>query len=177
MMCREFRDRHPAYLEGALSERALVAMQVHLAECAGCSRYDTTMRRGLMVLRSLPQVEPSADFQDRLNRRLHQARQADARAESYRGPGVGSFVATAAGVVAAGFLAAMLFDVGQPARNLRLAPVVAMRPAEPPVSPSVSPALVASVSMGLPVWPAAMMAEQAQMHFATAELGVDAGSW
>jgi hypothetical protein len=53
--------------------------------------------------------------------------------------------------------------------------MVAMRPAVPPPSPAVSSALVASASVGLPVWPAAMMAEQAQVHFAAAEMGVE--SW
>jgi hypothetical protein len=128
-----------------------------------------------MVLRSLPTVEPSSDFLYRLNQKLHRAQEADARAETYRGPSVGSFIATAASVVIVGFVAALLFDVAQPARNLRLAPMVAMRPAVPPPSPAVSSALVASASVGLPVWPAAMMAEQAQVHFAAAEMGVE--SW
>lgn len=175
MMCREFRDRHPAYLDGTLDDCDLVAVQLHLAECPRCARYDTTMRRGLMVLRNLPAVKPSPDFLDRLNEKLCQAKEADARAESYRGPGVGSFIATAASVVIVGFLAAIVFDVAEPARDLRLAPVVAMRPALAPApSPEVNSALVASASMGLPVWPAAMMAEQAQVHFAT-EMGLE--SW
>lgn len=177
MMCREFRDRHPGYVDGTLEDCDLVAVQVHLAECAQCARYDTTIRRGLLVLRNLPTVEPSADFFGRLNQKLYQVQKADARAESYRGPGVGSFIATAAGVLIVGFLAAMVLDVTQPARDLRLAPVVAMRPAPSPAvaSPDVNSALVASASVGLPVWPAAIMAEQAQVHFAASEMGAE--SW
>lgn len=172
MLCREFRDLHPAFLDDTLSAHDLVEMQLHLAECVRCSRYDTAMRRGLMVLRSLPAVEPSADFLDRLNQKLLAAQEVDARAEIYRGPGIGSFLATAASVVVVGFLAAIVFDVAKPARDLRLPPVIAVRPPmEPSASPSgVNTAFVASASMGLPVWPAAVMAEQAQEHFAAEEL-------
>jgi hypothetical protein len=173
MICREFRDLHPAFLDDTLTAHDVVEMQLHLATCVRCSRYDTAIRRGLMVLRNLPALEPSADFLDRLNQKLLAAQKVDARAEHYRGPGVGSFLATAASVVIVGFLAAMAFDVAQPARDLRLPPVVAVRPPMTPVeSPSgVNSAFVASASMGLPVWPAAVMAEQAQEHFAAEELG------
>ncbi|HEX5181192.1 MAG TPA: zf-HC2 domain-containing protein [Gemmatimonadaceae bacterium] len=173
MMCREFRDLHPAFLDDTLSAHDVVEMQLHLTECARCSRYDTVMRRGLLVLRNLPAVEPSADFLDRLNKKLVAAREVDARAEVFRGPGVGSFLATAASVVVVGFLAAIVFDVAKPARDLRLPPVVAVRPPMAPSAPpaGVNSAFVASASMGLPVWPAAMMAEQAQEHFAAEELG------
>jgi len=157
-------------MDGALDEPALVAFQTHLAECQRCSRYDTAVRRGLLVLRNLPTIEPSPEFLDRLNDRLHHLREYDARAALFRGPGVGVFVATAASVVAVGFLAAMVFRAEQPARDLRLAPVVAMQPAPPPATPAVSSDFVVSVSMGLPVWPAAMMAERAPVHFANAEL-------
>lgn len=173
MICREFRDLHPAFLDDTLTAHDVVEMQLHLAGCVRCSRYDTAIRRGLMVLRNLPAVEPSPNFLDRLNQKLLAAQDVDARAEHYRGPGVGSFLATAASVVIVGFLAAMVFDVAQPARDLRLPPVIAVRP---PITPTESPsgvnsAFVASASMGLPVWPAAVMAEQAQEHFAAEELG------
>jgi len=173
MICREFRDLHPAFLDDTLSAHDVVEMQLHLAECVRCSRYDTAMRRGLMVLRNLPPLEPSSDFIERLNQKLLAAQDVDARAEHYRGPGIGTFLATAASVVIVGFLAAMVFDVAQPARDLRLPPVIAVRP---PMTPTESPsgvnsAFVASASMGLPVWPAAVMAEQAQEHFAAEELG------
>ena len=173
MNCREFHDLHPAFLDQTLAVHDVVEMQLHLAECVLCSRYDTAMRRGLLVLRNLPPLQPSADFLDRLNEKLLAAHDADARAEHYRGPGDGSFLATAASVVVVGFLAAIVFDVARPARDLRLPPVVAIRPPIAPSTPAsgVNSAFVASASMGLPVWPAAMMAEQAQEHFAAEELG------
>lgn len=173
MNCRQFHELHPAFLDQTLGVHDVVEMQVHLAECVHCSRYDTAMRRGLLVLRNLPSLEPSADFLNRLNEKLLAAQEADARAAHYRGPGVGSFLATAASVVVVGFLAAIVFDMARPARDLRLPPVVAVRPRVSPIaSPSgVNSAFVASASMGLPVWPAAVMAEQAQEHFAVEELG------
>ncbi|HEU4642269.1 MAG TPA: zf-HC2 domain-containing protein [Gemmatimonadaceae bacterium] len=175
MDCREFRDRHSNFVDGMLSDAEAVAMQLHLAECERCARHDTAMRRGLLVLRNLPAIEPSADFLDRLNDRLRQLKQADARAAMYRGPGVGSFMAIATGVVMAGFLAAALLNSAAPARDLTLAPVVAMHPPAPP-PPLMSSGFVASASAGLPVWPAAMMGVQAPVHFASAELQFPAWS-
>lgn len=169
MDCRNFRDQYSAFIDGALSDAESVAMQVHLAECETCARRDIAMRRGLLVLRNLPAIEPSADFLDRLNHRLSQVKQADARAAAYRGPGVGSFMALAAGVLAAGFAAAALLNVATPTPELTLAPIVTMRPAAPP-SPVINSGFVASAAAGLPVWPAAMMAEQAPVRFASTEL-------
>jgi hypothetical protein len=171
MDCRAFRDRHLAFADNTLSERELGAMREHLASCEGCARYNTAVQRGLLVFRNLPTIEPSADFTSRLNARLYEMREADARAALYRGPSVGSFLVMAAGVVVCGFVAATIFSWPwtAPTRELRLAPVVTMRPAIPP-APSVTSDFMASASAGLPVWPAAMMAEQAPAHFVNAEL-------
>ncbi|HET7622407.1 MAG TPA: zf-HC2 domain-containing protein [Gemmatimonadaceae bacterium] len=170
MDCREFRKQHLAFTDGTLGDDELMAMQLHLAECRSCDRYDTVVRRGLMVLRNLAPIETGPDFLDRLNARLYQLDQADARAAVYRGPGFGSFIAAATGMLAAGFLAAALLDWTGPVHEIRFAPVVAMRPAVPP-APPVDFDFVASASAGLPVWSAAMMAEQAPVHFANFEFG------
>ncbi|MEP6690625.1 MAG: zf-HC2 domain-containing protein [Gemmatimonadaceae bacterium] len=163
MDCREFRDRHLAYVDGSLSELELVQMQQHLSECVHCSRRDTAVRRGLMVLRNLPSIEPSVDFTARLNAKLRMAKLADERALLYRGPGLGAFVASAAGVVAVGFLAAGLFNAPvEP--DMQLPPVIAMRPALP--QPALaSHAFVLSAASGIPMLPAAVFAEQAPMRF------------
>jgi hypothetical protein len=178
MDCRAFRDRHLAFADNTLSERELGAMREHLANCECCARYNTAVRRGLLVLRNLPTIEPSADFTTRLNARLHQLKEADARAAQYRGPSVGSFLAIAAGVVMCGFLASALVDGhwAAPTRELRLAPVVTMQPAMP-MPHAVTSDFMASASAGLPVWPAAMMAEQAPVHFVNAELGLASLGW
>lgn len=171
MDCRAFRDRHLAFVDNSLPASDLGAMREHLATCERCARYNTAVRRGLLVVRNLPTIEPSADFTSRLNARLSRVKEADARAALYRGPSIGSFLVVAAGVVGCGFLAATFINWSWtgPTRELRLEPVVAMRPAVPP-PPSVTSDFMASASAGLPVWPAAMMAEQAPAHFVNAEL-------
>ena len=170
MDCRDFRKQHLAFTDGSLDGDELMAMRVHIAECKHCDRYDTVVRRGLLVLRNLSSIEAAPDFLDRLNAKLHQLDRADARAAVYRGPGFGSFIAAAASMVAAGFLAATLLDWTGPVRELRFPPVVTMRPAVTP-APLIDFDFVASASAGLPVWSAAMMAEQAPMHFANVEMG------
>jgi hypothetical protein len=156
-------------VDNALPRAELAAMQAHLDTCDACARHDTVIRRGLLVLRNLPTVEPSPDFFDRLSRKLSHLEQADARAAVYRGPGIGTFLVAAASVLGVGFLAAALFSWTQPARNLSLDPVVAMEPAVPP-TPVVSSGFVATASVGMPIWPAAMMAEQVPVHFASEEI-------
>ncbi len=163
MDCREFRDRHLAFVDGSLSELDLDQMQQHLDGCVPCSRRDSAVRRGLIVLRNLPTIQPSADFAVRLNTKLRMAKLADERASLYRGPGFGAFVASAAGVVAVGFLAAGLFNAPiEP--DLQLPPVIAMRPALP--QPALaSHAFIASAASAIPMLPAAVFAEQAPMRF------------
>ena len=168
MDCRDFRNRHLAFLDQTLSDAELVSMQRHLAECACCARHDTAVRRGLLIFRNLPPVEPSADFAARLNARLSEYRRADARAAAFRGPGVGTFAAAAAGVLTAGLVAISAFNWTEPARDLALPPVVATVP-EPPPPPIVDQTVVTSASAGMPVWPAALIAEQAPVHFLSAE--------
>jgi len=87
---------------------------------------------------------------------------------AYHGPGFGSFIAAAMGVVMVGFVAASALNWTSPTRELALAPVVATRPELPP-SPIVNQGFVASASTGMPIWSAAMLAEQVPVHFATAE--------
>ena len=170
MDCRDFRKQHLAFTDGSLDDDETMAMQAHIAGCKRCERYDTVVRRGLLVLRNLSTIETAPDFLDRLNARLCQQDQAEARAALYHGPGFGSFITLAASMLAAGFLAAALLDWTGPVHELRFAPVVAMRPAAPP-APLIDFDFVASASAGLPVWSAAMMAEQAPVHFASMEMG------
>jgi len=181
MDCRSFRGNHLAFLDGALDDAALVAMQCHLAECEACAEHDTAVRRSLLVFRNLPPIEPSADFQARLNKRLDAVRRAMQAAQAippHRGPGLGTFVATATGVMAAGFLLTAAFDWTAPPRDLALAPVIASRPAEVAefaTPPAPNPAIIASVSSGMAVWPAALIAEQAPVHFASSQFHL--ASW
>lgn len=167
MDCREFRDRHLAFVDNTLSDVELVSMQRHLAECVRCGQHDTAIRRGLLVFRNLPTIQPSSDFAERLNSRIRQVHSADLHAKLYSGPGTGSFMLAAAGVVAVGFLAAGILNWSDPRPTPTLAPVIASRPELP--SQIVKQAYVASASAGVPVWPAAMLAEQAPAGLAGSE--------
>jgi anti-sigma factor RsiW len=169
MDCLEFRNQYLAFVDQTLPPAEQSAADLHLASCSICARHDLAMRRGLMVLRSLPSVEPSSDFYDRLTTTLHRMERADAHASRYRGPGLGAFTAAAAGVVGIGFMAAVIFNWTAQARNLALAPVVARTPAVSPY-PVTNSSFVASASAGLPIWPAAMLVDQAPVRFASEEL-------
>jgi hypothetical protein len=169
MDCLEFRNQYLAFADQTLPPPAQAAADGHLASCRLCARHDLAMRRGLLVLRNLPSVEPSSDFFDRLTTTLHRMERSDERASRYRGPGLGSFAAAAAAVVGIGFLSAVAFNWTSQARNLALAPVIASSPAVAPY-PSTNSSFVASASAGLPIWPAAMLVDQAPVRFASEEL-------
>jgi hypothetical protein len=169
MNCLDFRNQYLAFADQTLPLAEQSAAELHLITCSACARHDLAMRRGLVVLKNLPAVEPSADFYARLTSTIHRLERADQHASRYRGPGLASFAATAAGVVGIGFLAAVVFNWTAQARNLALAPVVARSPAVAPY-PSTNSSFVASASAGLPIWPAAMMVDQAPVRFASEEL-------
>jgi anti-sigma factor RsiW len=167
MDCRSFRNKHVAFVDDILPGEDVVAMQRHLLDCEGCAAHDAKVRRALLVFRNLPSVEPSPDFYARLSARIESERTRAARPPMFasRGPGIGTFVSVAAGLVAAGYLTATSLNWTAPRGDLALAPVVATEPALPPSSVA-SHALVASVSAGMPVWPMVYFAEQAPMRFA-----------
>lgn len=169
MDCLDFCNGYLAFVDQTLPPAVQSAASVHLATCIACSRHDEAMRRGLLVLRSLPSLEPSSDFYLKLTDTLHRMERAEQHASRYRGPGLVSFAAAAAGVVGVGFLAAVAFNWTAQSRNLALAPVVASTPAVAPY-PSTNSSFVASASAGLPIWPAAMMVDQAPVRFASEEL-------
>jgi hypothetical protein len=71
MDCRNFRRQHLEYLDRTLPGETLVSMQEHAATCSCCARLDVSLRRGLMVARSLSAIiQPSAGFARRLRKRL-----------------------------------------------------------------------------------------------------------
>jgi anti-sigma factor RsiW len=166
MHCSDFRKNHLPFVDGAMSDADMVAMQLHLSECEECARHDTALRRGLLIFRNLPPVQPSADFATRLHARLRALGQPDQRADLFRAPGMGAFVA-AASVVMLGFAAASMLHWTEMRRDLMLEPVLATSPALPP--PIVDYPFVAASSTGIPMWPAAVLAEQATVHFVHAE--------
>ncbi|HJQ19739.1 MAG TPA: hypothetical protein VJ867_05260 [Gemmatimonadaceae bacterium] len=142
-------------------------MRQHLSACAPCARHDMLVRRGLMLVKSLPTIEPSPDFQARLEARLRVTRFETPRARSLRI----SYVTFASLAAAIGFVALLgLYATRHAPRGpIRLAPVVASMPAIES-SPLAATALVAAAPTGMSVWPAIMAASEAPVEFVAAEL-------
>ena len=179
MRCSEFRDLHCSFIDDTLAGVELVRMQRHIAECPPCAAHDAKVRRSLMVLRSLPPIEPSPDFGARLDRRLRECQgETPCPAVSFR-------TVASIGLVAS---AAMLMYMGESlrvatpqerAQDIVFPPVVAMATPPAPValgaqtqhdaaaaepaadtSSNTAGVIVASVGAGVPVWPVAALIEQ-----------------
>jgi anti-sigma factor RsiW len=159
---------HCAYVDDTLAGVELVRMQRHIAECPECAEMDTRVRRSLMLVRNLPHIEPSADFSARLEARLRQCRFEEAQATrvSFRTVGV---IGAVASVMMMAYMAESLHLSGttRAPRDIVLPPVIAI--ATPPsragslavAGPDTSsvPMIVGSMSAGMPMWSAALLAE------------------
>lgn len=177
MNCREFRRKHDAYVDDTLSGTDIEAMGRHLRLCARCAAHDTRIRRSLLLAHNLPAIQPSAAFAERLQLRLaHERALKASRHESGAMLGVmtrhgnpfssGTFVALAAGIAMAAGLTVTVLLSAERDRTIRLAPVVATLP-EPEPSPLATPAMVASMPAGMPIWPAVLVAQQTPWHLAS----------
>ncbi|OGU04340.1 MAG: hypothetical protein A2W29_08165 [Gemmatimonadetes bacterium RBG_16_66_8] len=71
MRCTDFLHLYSDYRDGRLRDRALeTALEHHLRECVRCARFDLVLRRGVDVLQTAPQIEPSPAFRRTLRLRL-----------------------------------------------------------------------------------------------------------
>lgn len=169
MDCREFRNKHVGFVDDTLPAVEMDAMRQHRDVCFACARHDTAVRRSLLLVRNLPCIQPSPDFMARLNERLRGTEPvAYAPSRSWAGS-FGAFAALAAGIALVAFFG---YEASARARTpelLRLPPVVASTPELPP-PPVATPAFAASVPTGMGIWPAVMMAGDAQLHMASLEL-------
>lgn len=179
MNCREFRRKHDAYIDDTLSGVDLDAMAHHRRLCDRCARLDTRVRRALLLARNLPTIKLSQGFGERLQLRLTHERtllstsrnsRDSLTAGGWRPMSIGAYAALAAGILAVAGMATTMNVLGQEQRTIRLAPVVASLP-EPEPSTLATPAMVASMPAGMPVWPAVFVAQQAPWHFASDGLG------
>ncbi len=170
MDCRNFRNNHVGYVDDTLSGIELVGMQRHLSECETCAAHDSNIRRSLLLFRNLPRIAPSPDFTMRLESRLRDESQLDVMAISSRNLRLGGFAVAVASAILMGYVVNSLPDAG-PGRDIIMPPVIAMTPeVELPHGASAGAAMVASVSVGLPIWTAAFYAEQAPASFAKPEI-------
>ncbi len=170
MDCREFCDQHLAFVDDTLAGIELVRMQRHIAECESCAKHDAKIRRALLLFRNLPSIEPSADFSQRLEARLKEC-SGDHFEIAQRNLRRGAVAATLASAVMLGYIGTTLFHHSDAPRDLVMPPVVATVP-EPELTPitTSTPAIVASVSAGLTIWPVALFAEQVPVRFAHSKL-------
>ena len=172
MDCKHFRDNHFAFVDDTLPGIELVGMQMHLNECGSCAKHDATVRRSLMLFRSLPSIQPSPGFATRLEERLHQTRIADAAAaQAGRSRTVAATLALSS-IAMLGYITVSLRSVDTP-RDIVLPPVVALAPAVESIGSTMgspAPEMLAAVPAGLPIWTAALLAEQSPVHFASLEL-------
>jgi hypothetical protein len=181
--CRGFRKLHLAYLDDTLSGDQMTAAQRHILACDSCAAHDTMVRRSLMVARSMPTIEPSAAFQQRLQARLAECRQErlsgydenrgksgpmlDAMLMSQHAPGFGWRSPRALVVIAASaVIGVMVWRGTQPAAAplIAMEPVIASEPARPEIR-FVSPALLQAMATGSSVWPAAVLIDDMPSQF------------
>ena len=117
MDCREFREKHVGYVDDTLSAVEMEAMHRHVRSCYRCARQDTAVRRGLLLVHNLPQIEPSSDFMAKLSDRIAELEAAghDVEISSPYHLTSGAFVALAAGLTLFGItlLKVMLFDISE----------------------------------------------------------------
>ena len=170
MDCRAFRENHVGFVDDVLPAIDMEAMHRHLRSCGRCARHDLAVRRGLLIVRNLPPIEPSADFMSKLSERIAELQSTGAMepAAAYRLT-TGAFAALAAGLTLFAYATLEAMNhFGAPA-TLTLPPVVATAPASP-APPLSAPAYMAAISTGMPLWPAVLMADEAPRQMANVEL-------
>ncbi len=168
MDCKQFKKNHCAFTDDTLAGVELVSMQRHISECEQCARLDWSVRRSLMVFRNLPSIQPSDDFEERLQARIRSS--VSTQAATQRSFLVAGTAAAVFGAAMLGYIVAVLPNSEVP-QDVVMAPVVASAPDfDMPAVSAAGPAIVASVSAGLPIWTAALYAEQAPQYFAQPEL-------
>lgn len=186
--CRNFRKHHLAYLDDTLSGDQMATAQRHILSCDSCAAHDTMVRRSLVMARNITTIEPSSNFHARLNARLAEARieremeirtreNAANHAAEFRGHSVGSIDAKsvralwrsprALSAIAAGAVIGALVWRGitpTEAPVVALQPVIATQPVQPEL-PYISPAMLQAMATGNPVFPAAIIIEEAPNQF------------
>ena len=169
MDCKAFARLHSGFIDDTLPGVEMAAMREHLALCPRCATKDSEVRRALLVLKNLAPIEVSTGFQDRLNARL--AADVPGSPVRKRGIEVGpmKWAAAAALLIAAVGVRNWPAIRGDGAPS-RLPPVIA---SVPPVTEAAldetAPTYMASMSTGIPMWPALMLAEEGPLRFAAAE--------
>ena len=99
--CDEFLARHSEYLDGLLTPLAAARLNAHASVCHSCARYDRIVRKGIDLVRDLPDVQPSEEFEMRLQHRIFHMEDAHALEPRPAGATGAAGAAAALGVAAA----------------------------------------------------------------------------
>lgn len=71
MHCADFLEHYSDYRDGLIEDQGLLQrLRRHLLVCPRCMRYDARLARGVTVLRSLTDADPSPSFRRQLAARL-----------------------------------------------------------------------------------------------------------
>ena len=74
MTCQQFMATYTEYLDGEQPAEVRDRIEVHMARCASCARYDRVLSQGLRLVREMPELPPSSDFEQRLQHGIFQLR-------------------------------------------------------------------------------------------------------
>lgn len=175
MDCRQFRREHLAYLDDTLPGNVMAEAQQHIMRCDGCAAHDRLVRRSLMLVHNLPELEPSEAFSARLQARLAACKAApadlDPADDAFLSPPAARgtwrrrpvWLVMAASVVAVSAVSHSKIDgrVAEP----ELAPVFASAPPPPPpIVPAFSPAMLQAMSTGNPMWSVVQLLDEMPAH-------------
>ncbi len=169
MDCRAFRRKHLAFVDDTLPGVDIAQMQDHITDCARCAQMDLAVRRSLLVVRNhLSPIEPSSDFSDRLSARLDRERRSlSAPVALFGSTSWTAFAAMCGGVIAIGVLAVGMGEGSEPAMAARLPAVVLEATPERMITrgtaSDATPAFVSTVSTGMAILPALLLAEEVQV--------------
>ncbi|MEP6834667.1 MAG: hypothetical protein ABJB74_14825 [Gemmatimonas sp.] len=144
------------------------------------------VRRSLMLVRNMQVIEPSADFRQRMQARLAETRaetqrerfafaerEANGTTRSVRQPIVLS--AVAAGVMIMGSLAYRQVSAPEPTMARAQPTAMVIKPVEPPSVDTMlqpiylTPGMVQALATGNPMWPAALLVDDAPAQIINAE--------
>lgn len=112
--CGEFMARHSDYMDGLLPTLAVARLQAHVEACRACARYDRVVRKGIDLVRDLPVIEPTSDFEQRLQHRLYHLEDASLLAQGRPATGAAATLVVAALIAMLAWSPVLLRD-GQPA--------------------------------------------------------------
>lgn len=134
MSCVEFLEHYSEHRDGVIADPVLRRqLERHLRTCGTCMRYDARLARGITVLRTFSDLEPSRSFSQTLAGRLTRTEVGE---EDPVTPGRPSVMI---GLMVAAALALFFWGGDRPSQG---APVAAGPPTTPPL-----PAVVANAGI------------------------------